>query len=209
MRVLIVDDHPVVRRGVRNVIDEPLGTMVCSEASTAQEAVELVHGQEWDLVVLDISLSEISGLDVLKQIKRMRPALPVLILTMHPERQYARRSFKSGATGYVTKDSSPTELRRAIQKVAAGGRYVSPSLAEALIADFGAGEARRQHECLSDREFEVMRLIASGKTVGQIACLLSLSARTISTYRARLLVKMGMRTNSELTHYAVLNKLTE
>jgi DNA-binding NarL/FixJ family response regulator len=208
MRVLIVDDHAVLRDGLKNILDEPRGTAVCHEASTAQEAVELVERQEWDLVVLDISLGEISGLDVLKRIKQVRPKLPVLIFTMHPERQYARRSFKSGAAGYVTKDSPPTELRQAIRKVVSGGRYVSPSLAETLVADLEAGEVRQPHENLSNREFEVMRLIGSGKTVCEIAALLSLSDRTISTYRARILEKMRMRTNAELTHYVVQSKLT-
>jgi two-component system, NarL family, invasion response regulator UvrY len=209
MRVLIVDDHAVLRDGLKNMIDEPRGTAVCREASTAQEAVDLVQQEEWDLVVLDISLGEMSGLDVLKHVKQVRPKLPVLIFTMHPERQYARRSFKAGAAGYVTKDSSPTELRQAIRKVVAGGRYVSPSLAETLVADLEAGAFRQPHESLSDREFEVMRLIASGKTVGEIAVLLSLSDRTISTYRARVLEKMGMTTSAELTHYAVQHKLTQ
>ena len=208
MRVLIVDDHAVLRDGLKNILDEPRGTAVCHEASTAQEAFALVERQDWDLVVLDISLGEMSGLDVLKHIKHVRPKLPVLIFTMHPERQYARRSFKSGAAGYVTKDSSPTELRQAIRRIVAGGRYVSSSLAETLVADLEAGELRQPHVNLSDREFEVMRLIASGKTVGEIAALLSLSDRTISTYRARILEKMGMRTNAELTHYAVQSKLT-
>ncbi|HXD18532.1 MAG TPA: response regulator transcription factor [Vicinamibacterales bacterium] len=208
MRVLIVDDHAVLRDGLKNILDEPRGTAVCHEASTAQEAVQSVERQEWDLVVLDISLGEISGLDVLKRIRQMRPKLPILIFTMHPERQYARRSLKAGASGYVTKDSSPTELRQAIRQVVAGRRYVSPSLAETLVADLEAGEIRQPHESLSDREFEVMRLIASGKTVGEIAALLSLSDRTVSTYRARILEKMGMRTNAELTHYAVQSNLT-
>jgi two-component system invasion response regulator UvrY len=207
MRVLIVDDHAVLRDGLKNILDEPRGTAICHEASTAQEAVELVERQDWDLVVLDISLAGRSGLDVLQHIKQVRPKLPVLIFTMHPERQYARRSFKSGAAGYVTKDSSPTELREAIRRIVAGGRYVSASLAETLVTDFQAGELRQPHESLSDREFEVMRLIASGKTVGEIAALLSLSDRTISTYRARILEKMGMRTNAELTHYAFESKL--
>jgi len=208
MRVLIVDDHAVLRDGLKNILDEPRGTAVCHEASTAQEAVQSVERQEWDLVVLDISLGEISGLDVLKRIRQMRPKLPILIFTMHPERQYARRSLKAGASGYVTKDSSPTELRQAIRQAVAGRRYVSPSLAETLVADLEAGEIRQPHESLSDREFEVMRLIASGKTVGEIAALLSLSDRTVSTYRARILEKMGMRTNAELTHYAVQSNLT-
>jgi DNA-binding NarL/FixJ family response regulator len=208
MRVLIVDDHAVVRDGLRHILDEPSGTAVCHEASTAQEAVALVERQEWDLVVLDISLGDSSGLEVLKDIKQVRPTLPVLMFSMHPERQYARRSFQIGAAGYVTKDSSPAELRQAIRQVAAGRLYVSPSLAETLVADLQAGEVRQPHEALSNREFEVMRLIGSGKTVGEIAALLSLSDRTISTYRARLLEKMKMRTNAELIHYAVQSKLT-
>lgn len=208
MHVLIVDDHAVLRDGLKNILDQPRGAALCREASSAPEAIELVEQQEWDLVVLDISLGEISGLDLLKRIKQLRPRLPVLIFTMHPERQYARRSFKSGAAGYVTKDSSPTELRQAIRKVVTGGRYVSPSLAETLVADLEAGDVRQPHEALSDREFEVLRLIGSGKTVGEIAALLSLSDRTISTYRARILDKMGMRTNAELTHYTVQSKLT-
>jgi two-component system invasion response regulator UvrY len=209
MRVLIVDDHPVLRDGVKHLIDEPRGSLVCGEASTTLQAVDLVQGQEWDLVILDISLGDESGFDVLKEIKLRRPTLPVLILTMHPERQFARRSFRSGAAGYATKDISPTELRQAIQTVVAGGRYVSPGLAEVLVNDLQAGEVSQQHERLSDREFQVMSFIASGKTVGEIAVLLSLSNRTISTYRARLLKKTRMRTNAELTHYAILNKLTE
>ena len=209
MRVLIVDDHAVLRDGLKHIIDEPGGTAVFGEASTAQEAMELVRRAEWDLVILDISLGDVSGLDLLKNLRQLLPRLPVLVFTMHPERQYARRSFKSGAAGYVTKDSSPTELRQAIRKVAAGGRYVSPSLAETLVADLEAGEVRQPHEQLSDREFEVMRLIASGQTVGQIAALLSLSDRTVSTYRSRILEKMGMRTNAQLTHYAIESKLTE
>lgn len=192
MRVLIVDDHAVLRDGLKNILDQPRGTAAFCEASSAREAIELVQRQEWDLVVLDISLGEISGFDVLKHIKQLRPKLPVLIFTMHPERQYARRSVKSGAAGYVTKDSPPTELRQAIRKVVAGGRYVSPGLAETLVADLQAGEVRQPHERLSNREFEVMRLIGSGKTVSEIAALLSLSDRTISTYRARLLEPVAM-----------------
>ena len=209
MRVLIVDDHAVLRDGLKHIIDQPSGSAVFGEASTAQEAMELVRRAEWDLVILDISLGDVSGLDLLKNIRQLLPRLPVLVFTMHPEKQYARRSFKSGAAGYVTKDSSPTELRQAIQKVTAGGRYVSPSLAETLVADLEAGEVRQPHEHLSDREFEVMRLIASGKTVGEIAALLSLSDRTVSTYRSRILEKMRMRTNAQLTHYAIESKLTE
>jgi DNA-binding NarL/FixJ family response regulator len=209
MRVLIVDDHAVLRDGVKAIVDEPHGKAVCGEASTAKEALELVEAQDWDLVILDLSLSDSGGLEVLKQLKQRRPTLPVLIFTMHPERQFARRSFRGGAAGYVTKDSSPAELREAIQRVSSGGRYVSRSLAETLVADLQRGDVRQLHESLSDREFEVMRLIASGMTVGEIAAHLSLSDRTVSTYRTRVLEKMGMKTNAELTRYAVQNNLTE
>jgi DNA-binding NarL/FixJ family response regulator len=209
MRVLIVDDHAVLRDGVKAIVAEPHGKAVCGEASTAKEALELVEAKDWDLVILDLSLSDSGGLEVLKQLKQRRPTLPVLIFTMHPERQFARRSFRGGAAGYVTKDSSPAELREAIQRVSSGGRYVSRSLAETLVADLQRGDVRQLHESLSDREFEVMRLIASGMTVGEIAALLSLSDRTVSTYRTRVLEKMGMKTNAELTRYAVQNNLTE
>jgi two-component system, NarL family, invasion response regulator UvrY len=209
MRVLIVDDHAVVRGGVRNIVDEPRGTAVCGEAGTRAEALELVQQQAWDLVILDLSLGGDSGLNLLTTIRHLRPAVPILVLTMHPERQYARRVFKSGASGYVTKDGSSAELRQAIQRVLAGGRYVSPNLAETLAADLEAGSAGLPHESLSGREFEVMRLIASGRTVREIAALLSLSDRTVSTYRTRVLEKMQMKSSAELTHYAVRNGLTD
>jgi len=209
MRVLIVDDHAVVRGGVRNIIDDPRGTAVCGEAGTRAEALALVQQQAWDLVILDLSLGGDSGLDVLTTLRQIRPGLPVLVLTMHPERQYARRVLKSGAAGYVTKDGSSAELRLAIQRVLAGGRYVSPNLAETLLADLETGSLRLPHESLSGREFEVMRLIASGRTVREIAFQLALSDRTVSTYRTRVLEKMQMKSNAELTHYAVRSGLTE
>ena len=206
-KVLIVDDHEVLRDGVKRVLDKQPGTATFGEASTVQEALRLVREQDWDVVVLDISLGDRSGLEVLKELKQIRPRLPVLILSMHSEEQYARRAFKAGAAGYITKDSPRAELVKAINKVAEGGRYVSYALAEKLVIDLGRGSDRPPHETLSDREFEVMRLIASGKTVGEIAVLLSLSDKTISTYRARILEKMRMKTNAELTHYAIHNSL--
>src|SRR5437763_1401819 len=208
-KVLIIDDHEVVRDGVKKILGEQSGTTTFGEASTAQEAIRLAREQDWDVAVLDISLGSRSGLEVLKELKQIRPKLPVLILSMHSEEQYARRAFKAGAAGYITKDSPRAELVKAVNKVIEGGRYVSPALAEKLIIDLGRGTDRPPHETLSDREFEVLRLIASGKTVGEIASLLSLSDKTISTYRARILEKMGMKTNAELTHYAVQNKLVE
>lgn len=202
-KILLVDDHEVLRDGVKRVFDKQPGTAIFGEASTIQEALTLVREQDWDIVVLDISLGDRSGLEILKELKQIRPLLPALILSMHSEEQYARRAFKAGAAGYITKDSSRAELVKAINRVAAGGRYVSHALAEGLAIDLERGSDRPPHETLSDREFEVMRLIASGNTVGEIAVLLSLSDKTISTYRARILEKMRMKTNAELTHYAI------
>jgi len=207
IHILIVDDHAVVRDGVKRLSDEQLGAAVFGEASTAQEALQLVREAHWDVVVLDISLGERNGLDVLKELQQLRPRLPVLILSMHAEEQYARRAFRAGAAGYITKDSSRAELVTALNKVLHGGKYVSAMLAEKLVVDMARGTDQPLHEALSDREFEVMCLIASGKTVSQIAELLSLSDKTISTYRARILEKMHMKTNAELTHYAIQNKL--
>ncbi len=208
-RILIIDDHAVVRDGVKRIFDEQAGEVVFGEASTRLEALQLAREQDWDLAVLDLSLGNQSGLEVLKGLKEIRPRLPVLILSMHSDEQYAHRAFKAGASGYITKDSSRAELAKAVNKVAAGGRYITSALAEKLVFDLGRGSDRPPHETLSDREFEVMRLIASGKTVIEIASLLSLSDKTISTYRARLLEKMGMKTNAELTRYAIQNKLVD
>ena len=208
-KILIVDDHEVLRDGVKRVFDKQPGTTTFGEASTVQEALRLVREQDWDVVVLDISLGARSGLEVLKELKQLRPRLPVLILSMHSEEQFARRAFKAGAAGYVTKDSPRAELVKAIDKVLEGGTYVSSTFAESLIGDLKRGADRLPHETLSDREFEVMRLIASGKTVSEIASMLSLSDRTISTHRAHILEKMGLKTNAELTHYAIHNKLVD
>src|SRR5438876_8757123 len=208
-RMLIVDDHEVLRDGVKRVFEKQSGTAIFGEASTCQEALRLVREQDWDVVVLDISLGDRSGLEVLKELKQVRPRLPVLILSMHSEEQFARRAFKAGAAGYVTKDSPRAELVKAVNKVIEGGRYVTSALAEKLILDIERGGDRPPHESLSNREFEVMALIASGRTISEIADQLSLSDKTISTYRARLLVKMGMKTSAELTHYAIQNKLVD
>jgi two-component system invasion response regulator UvrY len=208
-KVLIVDDHEVVREGVKRLLDEQSGTLSCGEAGTPDEAVRMAQADDWDAVVLDLSFAGKSGLEVLKELKQVRPRLPVLVLTMHSEEQYARRAFKAGAAGFITKDSPRAELSKAIQKVMDGGKYLSPALAERLIVDLERGDDRPPDETLSDREFQVMRLIASGKTLSEIADLLALSDKTISTYRARLMEKMRMRTNAELTHYAIQNKLVD
>ncbi|HRH41934.1 MAG TPA: response regulator transcription factor [Pyrinomonadaceae bacterium] len=206
-KILLVDDHEIVRDGIKKVFDEQQsGTVIFGEASSATEALQLARQEKWDVVVLDLSLGGRSGLEILKELKQISPRLPVLILSMHSEEQYARRAFKAGAAGYITKDIPRAELFKAINKIIKGGRYISPALAEILIFDLERGTEKPQ-ETLSDREFEVMCLIASGKTVGQIAETLSLSVTTISTYRARILEKMGMRTNAELTHYAITNNL--
>ena len=208
-RVLIVDDHEVVRDGVKRLLDEQSGTIACGEAGTPDEALAMALAETWDAVVLDISFTGKSGLELLKELKQIRPRLPVLVLTMHSEEQYARRVFKAGAAGFITKNSPRAELSKAIHKVMDGGKYLSPALGEKLIIDLERGVDRPPDETLSDREFQVMCLIASGKTLSEIAELLSLSDKTISTYRARLMEKMGMRTNAELTHYAIQNKLVD
>jgi two-component system, NarL family, invasion response regulator UvrY len=208
-KILIIDDHEVVRDGVKKILEDQPRTTVFGEAGTASEALRLVREHDWNLVVLDPDLGGTSGLEVLKELKQIRPRLPVLILSMHSEEQFARRALKAGASGYITKASSREELVEAVNKVMSGGRYISPTVAEKLIFDFEIGTGRPPHEALSDREFEVLRLIASGKTVGEIAGILSLSDSTISTYRGRILEKMVMKTNAELTHYAIHNKLVD
>ena len=208
-KILIVDDHEVVRDGVKRILDEQFDAITFGEAASVPEALSLVREQDWDVGIFDLSLGDRSGLEVLKELKRIRPRLPVLILSMHSEEQYARRAFKAGASGYITKDSSRSELVKAVNKVIDGGVYVSSSLAERLAIDISSDTDRPPHESLSDREFQVMRLIASGKTVGEIATMLNLSDKTISTYRARILDKMGMRTNAELTRFAIQNKLVD
>lgn len=208
-RVLIVDDHEVVRDGVKRLLEESPEAILCGEAGTPEEAINRTLADDWDAVVLDLSFAGKSGLEVLKELKQIRPRLPVLVLTMHSEEQYARRAFKAGAAGFITKDSPRAELSKAIHKVMDGGKYLSPGLAEKLVIDLERGTDRAPDQMLSDREFQVMCLIASGKTLSEIAELLSLSDKTISTYRARLMEKMGMRTNAELTHYAIQNKLVD
>lgn len=208
-RILLVDDHAVVRDGIKRMFDDRPGTVSFGEADSPESALKLAENAEWDVVILDITLGDRNGLEVLREVRKVRPRLPVLILSMHSEEQYARRAFRAGASGYLTKDCSREELVAAVQKVSTGSKYITPALAEKLIIDLERGTEGPPHETLSDREYEVLRLIASGKTVGEIAGILSLSDKTISTYRARILEKMGMKTNAELTHYAIQNKLVE
>ncbi len=209
MRVLIADDHAVFRRGLRETLAEGFSRITFGEARTAQEALDHVRRQDWDAVILDISMPGKSGLDILDELKRLRPKLPILLLSMHPEEQFARRALKAGAAGYLTKDSVPEELKEAVRRVVVGGRYVSATLAEKLAVDLREGADRPIHELLSDREFQVLRMIASGKTVKQIAEEIALSVKTVSTYRARILEKTGMKTNAELIRYALQTQLVD
>ena len=209
IKVLIADDHAIVRRGLIEILLRELNDPVCGEAENAQQVLAQVQSQPWDLVILDITMPGRSGIDVLTDLKAAKPKLPVLVLSMHPEDQYGKRVLKAGAAGYMNKNSAPEELIKAIHKVLAGGRYVSPALAEKLALDLSEKHVQLPHESLSDREFEVLRMIASGKTVSQIADGLHLSVATISTYRARILEKMNMTTNAELMHYAFRNHLVE
>ena len=183
--------------------------VVAGEATNGQEVLDKVRAETWDVVVLDISMPDRSGLDVLKQLRSERPKLPVLVLSMHSEDQYAVRVLKAGANGYLTKDSAPDELVKAIRKVVSGGTYVSSFLAEKLAFEIGTDSSRLPHETLSDREFQVLRLIAAGESVTEIAAELYLSVKTVSTYRARLLQKMNLTTNAELIHYAMHNHLID
>ena len=209
MRVLIADDHAVFRRGLKETLAEAFSAVVFGEAKTAQEALDHVRRQNWDVVILDISMPGKSGLDILDELKHLRPKLPILLLSMHPEQQFARRALKAGAAGYLTKDGVPEELKEAIKKIVGGGRYVSATLAEKLAVDLREGSDLPLHELLSDREFQVLRMIASGKTVKEIAEELSLSVKTVSTYRARVLEKTGMKTNAELIRYALQAQLVD
>lgn len=209
MRVLIADDHAVFRRGLKETIGEAFPKVTFGEAKSAMEALECVRLQNWDIVILDISMPGKSGLDILEDLKRLRPKLPILLLSMHPEEQYARRALKAGASGYLTKESVPDELKLAVRKIVAGGRYVSATLAERLAYDLRSGAEAPVHELLSDREFQVLRMIASGKTVKQIADEVGLSVKTVSTYRARILEKTGLNTTAELIRYAFQAQLVD
>ena len=209
IRVLIADDHAILRRGLIDILTRELKDAVCGEAENAQQTLAHVQAHRWDLVILDVSMPGRSGIDVLADLKAVRPKLPVLVLSMHPENQYGKRVLAAGASGYMNKDSAPEELIKAIRKVLAGGRYVSPAMAEVLALDLGRRADQPPHERLSDRELEVLRLIGSGKTVSQIAEVLHLSVTTVSTYRARILEKMSMTTTAELMNYALRNQLVD
>jgi len=209
VRVLLVDDHPVVRQGIRQILTDAFHDIEVGEADDAEGALREVKTKPWSIVVLDISMPGLSGLDALREFRRERPELPILVLSMHPAEQFARRSISAGAAGYLTKHSGPRELVRAIHTLIEGGIYVGPGKEPLGAPRPERIGARPLHEGLSDREYQVLRMIAHGKTVSQIATEISLSVKTVSTYRTRVLEKMNMRTTAELMRYAILNHLVD
>ena len=208
-RILLVDDHPVVRQGIKQVLSGAFHPALVGEAANAEEGMSEVRSTEWDVLVLDLTLPGASGMDLLKDLRRERPTLPVLVLSMHPPDQFARRAMNAGASGYLTKDSAPTELVKAVGEVIAGRRYLNPAVIEELVLHQDAEQPQRPHEVLSDREYQVLRMIASGLTVSQISARLALSVKTISTYRARILEKLKMKNNAEITRYAIKEGLVD
>jgi len=209
IKILIADDHAVVRQGVQYILRNEFKEVEFGEARNAEEMLDKVKEQTWDLVILDIKMPGKSGLNILEQLKHGYPHLPVFVLSMYPEEQYAMRLLKSGASGYMNKENAPEELARAVRKILSGGVYISPSLSEKLITEFGTDTERPLHETLSSREFQVMLMVASGKSLTEIADEIYLSVKTISTYRSRILEKMKMDTNAQLTSYALENHLIE
>jgi DNA-binding NarL/FixJ family response regulator len=209
IRILIADDHPIVLRGLKQILSEEKDIAAIGEAHNSQQVLELVKKEDWDMVVLDITMPGRGGMEILKELKKERPKLPVLVLSMHPEEQYGVRALKAGAAGYMTKENAPENLINAIRRILSGGKYISPALADILASDLQKESPDPRHKSLSDREYQVMIMIASGKSLREIAKELSLSVKTISTYRARILEKMGMKNNSQLIYYAIQNRLLE
>jgi DNA-binding NarL/FixJ family response regulator len=207
MRILVADDHAVVRAGIKQLVADYPGITVAGEARSGQEVLDNVSKNQYDVVLLDISMPDITGLDILKELKSRKPSLPVLMLTIHPEEQYAVRAFRAGASGYLTKGCTPDELIGALDRVSCGGKYVSSSLAERMAFNLGTDIDRLPHESLSDREYQVMCMLASGKKVKEIATELVLSIKTVATYRSRILSKMKFRNTVEMARYAILNDL--
>jgi DNA-binding NarL/FixJ family response regulator len=207
IKILIADDHPIVRKGLKQILAETPNIIVAGEANNGAEVLKKVLKNEYDMVLLDISMPGRDGIDTLKELKDLKPNLPVLILSIHPEDQYAMRVLRAGAYGYLTKESAPEELISAIRTVSLGRKYISPSVAEKLVFNLDKNAEKRPHDKLSDREYQVMHMIASGKTVKEISEDLSLSVKTISTYRARILEKMKMKNIAELIRYAIKNGL--
>jgi len=207
IRILIADDHSIVRRGLKEILLEEFHDAQITEVNDGAELLHHARIAAFDIIISDLTMPGRNGLEALKQLKEEYPSMPVLILSMHPEDQYAMRALRAGAAGYLTKESASEELINAVKKILSGRRYISSAVAEKLAEQLDADHSKELHEALSDREFHVLKLIASGKTVSEIAEILSLSVTTVSTYRARILLKMNQRTNAALTHYAIENKL--
>jgi len=206
-RILVADDHSIVRKGIIQILREDMPMAEIEEVNNADELIHNALGKNWDLVICDITMPGRSGLDSLHQIKQSKPDLPFLVVSMHPEEQYAIRVLKAGASGYLNKETASAELMKAVNKILSGKKYITEKVAEAMATNLNRDEKQLPHQTLSDREFEVMRLIATGKSVSQIAEILSLSTTTVSTYRARVLTKMQISNNAALTLYAIENNL--
>ncbi len=209
IKVLIADDHAVVRRGLRQILSETSDILVGGEASTVPEVRQKLHDERWDVVVLDVNMPGGNGIELLGELRKLGPSPRALVLTVYSEEQYAVRAIRAGASGFLTKESAPEKLIEAVRKVASGGKYVSHELAETLASVVAGEGGGAPHERLSDREFEVLKMLASGRTVSQVAGDLGLSVKTVSTHRTRILKKMEMKTNAELTHYAVRSRIIE
>ena len=209
IRVLVADDHAVVRRGVVQILAESPHIVVAGEASCGSEVLRAIRENDYDIVLLDIAMPGGSGLEVLKELQSLKPDVQVLILSMYPEKQYALRALKAGAAGYLTKDSAPDELIDAIDRISQGDKYITRSLAQEMASELGGKAGKELHEALSDREYQVMRLLAAGKSVSEIATQLSLSVKTVSTYRTRILEKLDLKTTAEIMHYALERGLVE
>ena len=209
IKILIADDHTMFREGLKHILAEYPDLVVTDEANNGQEVLDKIWKNNYDMVLLDITMPGMTGLEALKQLKSDKPKLPVLILSMHPEEQYAVRVLRAGASGYLTKESAPDELITAIRKISQGRKYITPSLAERLATEFEADSEKPLHDILSDREYQVLRMIAEGKTVKDIAKELSLSIKTVSTYRTRIMDKMKMKSNAEVMHYVIKHQLLD
>ena len=209
IKILIADDHRMFREGLKHILAEYPDLVVADEANNGQEVLDKIWKNNYDMVLLDITMPGMTGLEALKQLKNDKPKLPVLILSMHPEEQYAIRVLRAGASGYLTKESAPDELITAIRKISQGRKYITPSLAERLASEFEDDSEKPLHDILSDREYQVLRMIAEGKTGKHIAKELSLSIKTVSTYRTRIMEKMKMKTNAEVMHYVIKHQLLD
>lgn len=209
IRALIVDDHQIVRRGLKEVLEDEFSGLETGEADNSRAALELITTQDWDIVLLDINIPGRNGLEVLSEIKRLRPRTPVLVVSAYPEEEFAIRSLKLGASGYLNKSSASDEVVAAARKAMAGGKYVTALLAEKLAATLGSDIQHAPHESLSNRELQVLRMIATGQTIKEIAAELALSEKTVGTYRMRIAKKMGLASNVELTRYAMQHRLVD